>query len=563
MTRENILAFLVLAIVFLAAALLMFMEKRRQKKWFFHKVRELWGSVSDREYTGQELESISHYTKNHQKDRFMVDDITWNDLNMDQLFAVLNTTVSSCGEDVLYSFLRMPEMEEEKLRERNRLVEYFRQHQKEREEVQVLLNEVRKMVGISISDYIYALRNVERKGIGKYILMASLTLAAIGVIFIQPLAGVLLLLLVLSFNGIVHMQDSKKIEPYLNCFICILRLLKAADGFEKLENPQIQDQLNRIREGRRKMKGFRRGAFLVASSSAMQDGLEAFVISYLKIMFQVDMIKFYSAVKHIEGHEQEIDDLFTAMGELDACIAIASFREYVPYYCLPELSPQMTGAHVALEMKDLYHPLIPNPVANSIRMEEGVLVTGSNASGKSTFLKTIAVNALLAQSIYTCVSHSYRGNFLKVMTSMALRDNLEGGESYYIVEIKSLQRILKECQKGEPVLCIVDEVLRGTNTIERIAASSRILRSLAQPHVLPLAATHDIELSYMLEDCYTNYHFEEEVRDHDVLFNYMLMPGRATTRNAIKLLEIIGYDPQIIRDAQEAAKIFEETGVWK
>ena len=146
---------------------------------------------------------------------------------------------------------------------------------------------------------------------------------------------------------------------------------------------------------------------------------------------------------------------------------------------------------------------------------------------------------------------------------MALRDNLEGGESYYIVEIKSLQRILEECKKDQPVLCIVDEVLRGTNTIERIAASSRILKYLQRPEVLPLAATHDIELSYILEDCYTNYHFEEEIIDHDVLFNYQLKKGRATTRNAIRLLEMIGYDKKIVTEAQQAAQKFEKTGVWE
>ena len=116
-------------------------------------------------------------------------------------------------------------------------------------------------------------------------------------------------------------------------------------------------------------------------------------------------------------------------------------------------------------------------------------MTGSNASGKSTFLKTIALNVILSQTIFTCISHTYEGDYLKVMTSMALRDNLEGGESYYIVEIKSLQRILEECKKDQPVLCIVDEVLRGTNTIERIAASSRILKYL-QETGSPSAGSH-------------------------------------------------------------------------
>lgn len=566
MTQETMITIFTIALFILGAGAWMLWDRRRQRQWFLAKLRRMWGSVTDREYSTEELESISHYARRHRKDRFLIDDITWNDLSMDQMFVNMNTTVSSCGEDVLYAMLRLPEFDEEVLKERNRLIEYFRTHQKERENVQMLVREVRKISSMSLSDYIFVLKDVEQKGVAKYVLLACLTLAGIGAIFVQPLTGALLLLVILCFNGYVHMKDSKKIEPYLNCFLCILRLLKAADGFSKMKNPEIQEHLDRIEGVRKKLQGFRRGAFLVTSANAMQDGLEAFVLSYLKIMFQVDIIKFYSMVKGVRGHEAEIDELFTAMGELDALIAVASFREYLPYYSIPELrkwEDRKEMEQISVEMTDLYHPLIPNPVANSIRIDGGILVTGSNASGKSTFLKTVALNAILSQTIYTCISHSYRGDYVKVMTSMALRDNLEGGESYYIVEIKSLQRILEECEKKQPVLCIVDEVLRGTNTIERIAASSRILKYLSQPYVLPLAATHDIELSYILEKQYENYHFEEEIKDHDVLFNYQLKEGRATTRNAIKLLEMIGYDQKIVSEAQEAARKFEQTGIWE
>ena len=113
------------------------------------------------------------------------------------------------------------------------------------------------------------------------------------------------------------------------------------------------------------------------------------------------------------------------------------------------------------------------------------------------------------------------------------------------------------------MLCIIDEVLRGTNTIERIAASSRILYNLAKPHVLPFAATHDIELSYILEGSYSNYHFSEEITDHEVVFNYLLKKGRATTRNAIRLLDMLGYDPELVRAAKAAATEFEQTGIWE
>ena len=128
--------------------------------------------------------------------------------------------------------------------------------------------------------------------------------------------------------------------------------------------------------------------------------------------------------------------------------------------------------------------LITKPVKNSIQARKGVLLTGSNASGKSTFLKMVAVQAILAQTVYTCLAKEYEADTFVIASSMSLRDNLESGESYYIVEIKSIKRILDlTSQETYPVLCFVDEVLRGTNTVERIAASSRILQS--RPSQIP------------------------------------------------------------------------------
>ena len=549
-------------ILILCAAMIIW-DKIRQRKWFLRHLKQRWGTVPDREYTQEELESISHYAKRNEGEQFMIDDITWNDLQMDEIFICMNNTLSSCGEDVLYQILRQPQMDQNVLDERERLIAYFQTHEEERIQVLTRVNEVKKIWKMSIADYIDALKDVDRRGRGKYPLLAGLSAAAIVATLIRPIPCMFLLLLMLCVSAVVHTRDSKKIEPYLNCFVCILRLLRAADQFEKLDNPEIQTYLDRIRAGRKKMKSFRRGAFLVASTNSVQDGLEAIIVSYLRIIFQVDFIKFYSMLKHVEGNESTIEDMYLAMGELDALIAVASFRESLPYYSQPEFVEANGREGASLKVEKLYHPLIDDPVANSIQMQRGVLITGSNASGKSTFLKTIAINTILAQTVHTCIAKHYCGSFMKVLTSMALRDNLSGGESYYMVEIRSLKRILEECEKPEPVLCIVDEVLRGTNTIERIAASSQILHSLAKPKVLAMAATHDIELSYVLEKEYDNYHFEEEIQENDVVFDYKLRTGRAMTRNAIRLLAMIGYDPKIIEAAQESAKQFEETGVWK
>lgn len=194
-----------------------------------------------------------------------------------------------------------------------------------------------------------------------------------------------------------------------------------------------------------------------------------------------------------------------------------------------------------------------------------MLITGSNASGKSTFLRMTAVNAILAQTIHTCTARRYEGNYFCIYSSMALRDSLESGESYYMVEIKALKRIMdaKDASLENPMLCFVDEVLRGTNTVERIAASAKILEMLAEEKIFCFAATHDIELTHLLEKQYDNFHFEEEVEQGDVCFSYHLQKGRATSRNAIRLLQIIGFEDKMIENAEKMATEFMKTGEWR
>ena len=217
-----------------------------------------------------------------------------------------------------------------------------------------------------------------------------------------------------------------------------------------------------------------------------------------------------------------------------------------------------------MNFENVMHPLIENAVSNSIDTKKGVLLTGSNASGKSTFLKTIGINVLLAQSVHTVLAKSYKAPLLRIYSSMALKDDIYEGDSYYIVEIKSMKRIIDAAkEEGNPVLCFVDEVLRGTNTVERIAASTEILKFLTDSGVNCFAATHDIELTQLLKDKYDLYHFEGNVSDNDVHFDYMLKKGPATNRNAIKLLSVLGYDSSLVDNAQNLAEKFLNTGVWE
>ena len=254
----------------------------------------------------------------------------------------------------------------------------------------------------------------------------------------------------------------------------------------------------------------------------------------------------------------ELFKIYDTIGFLDSMISICSYRESLDEWCVPTFDDK-----IGINAENIYHPLINEPVKNNINADKSVLLTGSNASGKSTFIKSIAINSIFAQTIHTVLADSYTSCFYYIYSSMALRDDLQNNESYYIVEIKSLQRILeKAAQSDVPVLCFIDEVLRGTNTLERIASSSEILAYLARKGAMCFAATHDIELTNMLKKYYTNYHFEESVDEDRVMFDYRLRKGAANTRNAIKLLNMIGYDKVITYMAEKQAERFLETGIW-
>lgn len=540
-------------------------ENYKQRKRIRRKVQRIYGNVPEREYSPGDIENISHYFRRKENQGFYIDDITWNDLDMDKIYGQINQTVSSPGEDVLYDMIRRPLFDQREVDRREKLICFFAENKEKREEMQIMLSKVGKTWHGSLTDTILALENAPEVKTGIHFLMLGILLLNLFVLIpFYPVPGFLLLILLSTGNVIYYYagNDRARVAAFLDCFSSLLSMLDLAEKIEHVKWPEIQEQMEAVRQGKKALEGLKKRSFFLTSKNEASGDPAQLILDYFRMVFHMDILTYNKTLRIAKDKTKEIMLLIDNIGELDAVISIASFRELLPLWCRPKFTDPEQG-HISMQAEDLYHPLIREAVANSIHADSAILVTGSNASGKSTFLKNVAINSILAQTVLTCPCYSYQAPFLKVMTSMALRDDLSGGESYFIVEIRSLKRILDESKKEEPMLCIIDEVLRGTNTIERIAASSRILSALNQNWVLPFAATHDIELSYILDAQYRNLHFEEEVCEHEVLFNYLLKEGRAVSRNAIKLLSMLEYDPEIVREAGKAAADFEKTGTWK
>lgn len=540
-------------------------ENHKQRKQIRRKVQRIYGNVPEREYSPGDIENISHYFRRKENKGFYIDDITWNDLDMDKIYGQINQTVSSPGEDVLYDMIRRPLFDKKEVERREKLICFFAENKEKREEMQIMLSMVGKTWHGSLTDTILALENAPEVKTGVHFLMLAVLLLNLFVLIpFYPVPGFLLLILLSTGNVIYYYagNDRARVAAFLDCFSSLLGMLDLAEKIEHIKWPEIKEQMDAVHQGKKALEGLKKRSFFLTSKNETSGDPAQILLDYFRMVFHMDILTYNKTLRIAKDKINEIMLLIDNIGELDAVISIASFRELLPLWCRPEFIKPEQG-HISMQAEDLYHPLIRKAVANSIYADRGILVTGSNASGKSTFLKNVAINSILAQTVLTCPCYSYQAPFLKVMTSMALRDDLSGGESYFIVEIRSLKRILDESKKEEPMLCIIDEVLRGTNTIERIAASSRILSALNQNWVLPFAATHDIELSYILESQFRNVHFEEEVCEHEVVFNYLLKEGRAVSRNAIKLLSMLEYDPKLVKEAGEAAADFERTGTWK
>ena len=523
------------------------------------KLRQAWGDIPEEEYPSEKFESIKKYYLSIQDEQKDIDDITYNDLDFKEIFMLMNNTGSAIGEEYLYALLRKPVFLEKELFERNRLMNFFGNHEEERLKLQTSFALMGKLNKLSIFEYINRTDNIIPINMGKEYILSFGLLASIICIFFQPLIGGLLAVSFLVINILTYFKQKAEIESYFTVFSYILSLLKEIKEIRKLGIKEIEDYTKVYEEADKAFKKFQKGSTLVVGGNSMSGDLADVVLDYLRMLFHIDIIKFNTMLKTLRKNRELLNQLYESIGYLDSMIAAASFREQIDYYCEPRL---ISGGKPYLKVEDVFHPLLEEPVANSIHGNKSVLITGSNASGKSTFIKTMAINAILSQTIYTSVSREYEASYFRVFSSMALKDDIFSNESYYMVEIKSLKRILDKMDGEIPILCFVDEVLRGTNTLERIAASTQILRSLADGNTLSFAATHDIELTHILEKDYENYHFTEKVKDNDILFDYKLYSGRAVSRNAIKLLELLGYSDDITRKANQLANDFLTNGTW-
>jgi DNA mismatch repair ATPase MutS len=242
--------------------------------------------------------------------------------------------------------------------------------------------------------------------------------------------------------------------------------------------------------------------------------------------------------------ERQIPTWLDRLAEVEAASALATFAYLHPGCVWPKQAPGAT-----LNATQLGHPLIQpgTRITNDIRFS-GLgtihLITGSNMSGKSTFLRTVGINVCLAQAGAPVCATTFEWSWSRLACCIRVNDSLDAGLSFFYAEVKRLKSILSATQEhnAPPVLFLIDEIFKGTNNRERLIGSRAYIKALSKGNGLGLVSTHDLELTDLENEIASlaNTHFREIVTGGALEFDYTLRPGPCPTTNALKIMKLEG-----------------------
>lgn len=502
------------------------------------ELREGWGKAINRKRDFSSIRMYFDYEVD--PDRFSIDDRTWEDLNMDLVFSKIDRTLSSVGQHILYDILRKPLFDQDALRRRGEMIAHFQADPETRETLQLLLSKLDASDGEDALYLLWEDIRAIKSGVLYYVLFVLAIVSPVSLIISVP-AGIISIVMTFFINMYAHYSVQKAIQGHFPSIKYVGRLVRCALDILQLHDKALRDCQVLLAQAVKPVSDLPRKVGLVGAKTLDE------LYQYISIFYLIEVRTFWKVMGIIRRYRKQFHSIYREVGMLDALLSIASYREGLSFFCQPEFCEDKCK----LRIQDAYHPLLDKPVPNSISVKEnGNLVTGSNMSGKSTFLRTIGINVLFAQTIYTCLASSYQSRFYELLTSIGRTDNVVEGKSYYLVEALALLRIIQSVNNETATLCIVDEIFRGTNSVERIAAAQYVLEYLAQKNCLVFAATHDLELTELLNASYANFHFRESVTESGLEFDYLLKDGPSTTRNAIKLLKFLGYPKGITEPAE-------------
>lgn len=474
-----------------------------------------------------------------------LDERTWADLNLDDVFLGLDRTASEPGRQYLYHLLRSQQAAIEPLQRLDRAAHCFDTDAEIGTRVRAALERLSDPRAAELEQLLFGELQRRPRLWWMFPVLTAGALTCLALATVWPLA-LFVWLGICVVNVGVQVMYKPRIKAYDAALHAFPAFLRATAELGALDQPELAEAARVLEQGAKKLSALRlTTSWLMFESRQTSEGA-ASLYEYFNLLFLLDINAFVFSVESLRASRDIARGMFEALAWIDAAQSVAAWRRSLTRWTCPEFVP----AQKALHIEELFHPLLASPVANSLDIENGsVLITGSNMSGKTTFVRTLGVNTVLAQSLYTVCARVWRAPMLRVRSSIVRADSLMEGKSYYMSEVESVRSLVRAKTNGHQHLFLLDELFRGTNTAERVAAGYAVLAHLNEGLDLVIVATHDVELLELLRGTYAAHHFREQVTDDGLSFDYRIRLGASSTRNAIALLKVMQYPAAVVAKA--------------
>lgn len=491
--------------------------------------------------------SLYHQYKSEKDTDGLLSQKMWDDLNLNDFFESVDYTTSCVGRQYLYHLLHYNRLSE--ITGLENVIRSFSEDNTLRTSVQADLKKLDSSDAYHIAS-LFSKAHPEYSRRFYYLLHILQFLPAVflGLCIVTSLSYFLIPLCISFFvNLFYHYRSKAQMQGYFFSVPQLCKLLKQAEKlvenrlYISIDN-DIQGVLKGLHPLRKHLSTFNLSLRLESDIAIM---LYLFT-ELANIFFLREVIPVAKAFFLLRGRQSEIERTFRFFGLVDVLCSVSELRDNLSYFTLPEECVDDETFHV----EGLYHPLVENCISNDITLRgKSVLITGSNMSGKTTFVRSIGLSLLSGQVLHTCFARSFRMSATtSLLSAIHMEDSLLEGKSFFLQEVEIVKVMLEESGRGRH-LFLLDELFKGTNTTERIAIAKAVLSTLAKQDNIVFVSTHDIELASLLNDEYDLYHFCESIADSTLSFDYKLKQGPVTERNAIRIIEMCGYPQNVIREA--------------
>ncbi len=472
-----------------------------------------------------------------------VDDRTWIDLEFERLFSTVDSTLTRLGSQCLYHKLRIYRDDPGELENDHAAYQVLRRDTALREQLQLSLWPLRTDEAPTCES-LFGQLPANPRSTSLVLLMSGASLLVFAATILNPALAWLLAAIVLCNLVLMAFLRHDIHETFL-ATAGLGRMLSAAARLARVDATAPVSQPARLNAILGETQDLR-GSFRWFLADRSNDLVASFYF-WLDLLFLADHVAAVLVARNLRRHRGKLAQVFLHVGSLDADIAIASWLHRIPAHCAPTITTQKT-----IELIDGFHPLLAAPVANSIALHgQSALVVGTNMAGKTTFIKMVGTNIILGRTLGVCFAATAIIPGSNVMALIRAEHSIESGKSHFFAELERILSFVQRAERDGRGVFLIDELFRGTNTPERVAAGKAVLESLGA-HAQVLVTTHDIELQHLLGPSFLTFHFVEDPELPEV-FDYRLHPGISTSKNAIKLLEKVGFPPAIVREARRIA----------